>query len=89
MNAIISIKNSSIQIKDSAFEEISKFIQRFEMCFHSNHNLLMYSRSIFLSKKFKKMIDDSSSDEKEFESSEDNLSDINDTSSKFKKQIFL
>ena len=60
------------------------------MCFHSNHNLLMYSRSIFLSERFKKMIDDdSSSDEKEFESSENNLSDIDDTSSKFKKQIFL
>ena len=59
------------------------------MCFHSNHNLFMYSRSIFLSKKFKKMIEnDSSSDEKKFEFSENNLSDVNDIESKFKKQIF-
>ena len=90
VNAVISIKNSSIQIGDSALGEVPRFIQGPEMCFHSDHNLLMYPRSIFPSERFKEVVeDDSSSDEEESESSGDNLSDVDDTESKSKKQVFL
>ena len=62
MNAMISVKNSSIQIEDSVLEKVSRFIENFEMCFHFDHNLLMYSRLVFLLKRFEMKKNDSSSD---------------------------
>ena len=89
MNAMISVKNSSIQIEDSILEKISRFIENFEMCFHSDHNLLMYSRSVFSLKRFEMKKNDSSSDEEKSEFFDDNLSNVDDISNKSKKHVFF
>ena len=89
MNAMIFVQNSSIQIENSALKEISKFIESFEMCFHSDYNLLMYFRSVFFLKRFEMKKNDSSSNKKKFKFFDDNLSNVDDISNKNKKHVFF
>ena len=86
---MIFVKNSSIQIKNSALKKVSRFIENFEMCFLSDHNSLMYFRSVFFLKRFEMKKNDLSSNEKKSEFFDDNLSNVDDISNKSKKHVFL
>ena len=59
------------------------------MCFHSKHNLLMYLRSVFFLKRFEKIQkNDFSFENEKSDSSNDNLSNIENQVNNHEKKNF-
>jgi len=50
MNMILFIQNSRIEIENFSVSKASKIIQKSELVFNQNHNLLMYSKIILTSR---------------------------------------
>lgn len=76
VGAVISIRESSIQIGNPAIGEKSRHVTGPELCFHQDHNLLMYTRGIMPTYKPPAVNDDTSSDDGFSDSSEDDLSEL-------------
>lgn len=75
VNAIICIRDSSIQIGDPAIGEKVRFITGPELVYHRDHSMLMYPKAIIYSAD---AFDNQEESEEEDESSEDDLSEVED-----------
>ena len=73
MNMIFFIQDSRIEIEDFSVSEALKIVQKSELVFNQNHNLLMYSKIILTSR----------TDEKEKMKNRSNNSDNSDNSDDF------
>ncbi len=77
VNAVISVRQSSIQIGDPSIGERVRYITGPELVYHRDHNMLMYPKAIIRSAEAFSNPLDTDSDESSDES-EDDLSDIDD-----------
>lgn len=74
VDAVISIRNSAIQIGDAQIGEAVRFITGPELVYYKDHNMLMYPKA--LTRGTKAYVESAS--ESSFSESEDDLSDIDD-----------
>ena len=77
VNAIISVRQSSIQIGDPSIGERVRYVTGPELVYHKDHSMLMYPKAIIRADEAFINSLDSDSDESSDES-EDDLSDIDD-----------
>ena len=82
INAVISVRNSSIQIGDPAIGEQVRFITGPELVYHRDHSLLMYPKAFIPAEETFQRVTELEQDEDESESEEsssgDELSDVED-----------
>ena len=77
VNAIISVRQSSIQIGDHSIGERVRYVTGPELVYHKDHSMLMYPKAAIRADEAFINSLDSDSDESSDES-EDDLSDIDD-----------
>ena len=80
INAVISVRNSSIQIGDPAIGEQVRLITGPELVYHRDHGLLMYPKAFIPAEEAFHRVTELEQDEDESEesSSEDELSEVED-----------
>ena len=76
MNMILFIQDSRIEIEDFSVSKASRIVQKSELVFNQNHNLLMYSKIILTSRTDEREKMKNKSDNSNDSDSSDDFSDI-------------